>query len=358
MVEKKKRKEVKASSVSEAKQKLDADKVVNVGGNTFKTPEQVSKEQQTTRVISGVGEVTPEEYSAYRANQPGTRQGAVGGMTPRIQERLKQEGNLRGIAAIEQQQQEKQQVTEQLEQAGAFEQVTPTETNLVPEQRVPIVENLPIVGPSAGAVTSVLVNAVDKGFIPFLKTRGGEAEQEFPIPMTDETIREAALREISIKSYKKGISAGESFGSFVESIPIAGSLASKYAGGLVEAPSSNAKTVLEEINSERERASTGAEKVRNGLMPAGYGLEQARIMEENIAELKGRIKLLINTSPILRANRDEINKIQEQILRAEERIQQFKTASQFALTAENTGTGRVIPTDEQIYFELKELSKK
>lgn len=251
---------------------------------------------------------------------------------------------------IEQKKAEAAGLTGDLAEAGAFEEVTPQEVSLTPSSKFG--EGLPVIGPATAALQSVLGSAFLKGWLSAFKGKGAAtAGSEFPI--TPETLREATLAEIRAEHFNEGISKGEAFGSLVESVPIAGSLVAKYASGLVETPSANADNVIAEIRSERERAATGAEKVRNGLMSPDYALSSARDMEENIAALEGRMKLLINSSPILRANADEVNKIQEEILRARERVAQFRQASVFALTAERTGTGRVVPTDEQLYFELK-----
>jgi hypothetical protein len=242
-----------------------------------------------------------------------------------------------------------EEATPELEAAGAFEEVTPGEVSLQPE-RVPG-EQVPILGVGAqAAIQGILSNAFIKGWLPNL-----EGEEGFPI--TRETLREAALTEIRREQYNKGISAGESFGAIIEAIPIAGGLISKYASGLTQTPSSNARDIVSEISSERERAATSTEKVRSGQMDASYALGEARNMEENIAALEGRLKLLINTSAILRANTDEVNLIQEQIFRAKERVAQFRLAASMALTAQLTGTGRIVPTDEQLYFELKEYKE-
>lgn len=237
---------------------------------------------------------------------------------------------------------------QQLEQQGAFEQVTPQETDLAPPSRTG--SGIPLIGPA----TAGLMSAAAQAF-PSIKGPKAETGETAFAEVTPESAREWALKEVSVRSYNEGISKAEAFGSFVEAVPIVGKLAAEYARGLIETPSSNAKTVLTEVNSERERAATGAEKVRNGLMDPAYGMEQARLMESNIADLKGRLKLLINTSPILRANADEVNRMQEVVLRAEERIAQFKQASAFGLTAQLTGTGRIIPTDEQLFRELQNL---
>jgi len=241
-----------------------------------------------------------------------------------------------------------------LEKAGAFEEVTPKEVSLAPSGEIPG----PVIGPAAGAIFSVLDNAAMKGWLPDL---GGEAgltgEEAFPTPITPETLREASLREIQKESFNEGISFGESFGSFVESIPVVGTLARKWAAGLIETPSANSDNAIGEIRSERERAATGTEKVASGRQDPSYALGQARAMEENIAKLEGRIKLLIQGSAILRANTDEVNKIQEEILRSKERVAQYRQAASIALIAQTTGTGRIIPTDEQMYFDLKEFKE-
>jgi len=231
-----------------------------------------------------------------------------------------------------------------LEEAGAFDEVTPREVDIQAETPDILGGNLPLIGTSLQSINAVLLSAFNKGILTTL----GEGD-----PITEESIREATLRQIRINATKEGISAAEGLGTVIEGIPVIGGLARKYANGLTQTPSGNADKVIGEINKIKEAASTGQEKVRNGLEDPEYGLGRAREMEEGISKLEGRLQLLINTSPILRANRDEVNLIQEQILEAREKVARYKKASSLGLTAQLTGTGRVIPTDEQMYFELK-----
>jgi len=315
-------------------------------GSTFKDP----KTGETTGFVNPAGMVflgNPSDIAEIKARQEAKAgfQG-VGGTG---------EGTTGSLA----QQSASREAAGPLEAAGAFEDVTPTEPNLEPYYQRPG-EGAPVIGPSLGAFAEVpsrpqglLGIARSKGWIKEPVT-GKEAFGELP----DETIREAALREIRQKSFDKGISLRETFGTVVEGIPLVGSLVSKYARGLIETPSANAQTVTSEINRIKEAASTGQEKVRNNLEDPEYGLTRAREMEEDLAQLQGRLKLLINTSPILRANADEVNLLQEQVLEAQEKVSRYRNAATFGLTAQLTGTGRVVPTDEQIYFELKELNKK
>jgi len=296
---------------------------------------------QPKRYNIGGREVSEEEYKKELA---GRKIVAEGGRD--VKAEMKKRAEAEEVAAP------------QLEEAGAFEEVTPEEVSL---QEGTFVPPVPIGGPAgAGVVQGILQNPRIKEWMASqvgLRTLAVSAitpEEAFPT-LTDETLREAALREIRKESYKKGISSRETFGAFVEAIPLFGSLVSRYVGGLVEAPYSNAMSVLDEINKIKEAASTGQEKVRNGLEDPDYGLGRAREMEEDISKLEGRIKLLKETSAILQANTDEVNKIQEQILETREKIARYRQASEFGLTASLTGTGRVIPTDEQIYFELKDM---
>lgn len=234
--------------------------------------------------------------------------------------------------------------------AGAFEQVTPEEVSLAPEQRFG--EKLPLIGPPTAALQGVLANALRKGWIPILETKDFE-----DVPITEETLREGALRQIRDNSMKEGISSGESFGAFVEAIPIAGNLIARYIPGLVEAPYGNAQEVFKEITQLGEEATNNQEKTAKGFMPAPFAMNRAREMEESVADLEGRLQALINTSAILRANKDEVNKIQAKIFQIKVRIDNFRIAASQALTAELTGTGRPIRTDEEMYFELAEQNK-
>ena len=242
----------------------------------------------------------------------------------------------------------------QLEAAGAFEQVTPQEISLQPEGTI----DVPLAGPAGGGIVGAILNneLVNDLVKKYAHEDSIAAREAFPV-LGPETQREMALRAIRQKSFDEGVSFAESIGAFIEAIPAVGSLASKYASGLTQTPSGNAEDVLSEINKVKEAASTGQEKVRNGLEDPDYGLGRARSMEEQLAKLEGRMKLLINTSSILRANSDNVNTIQEQILEAKEKVARYRQASAFGLTAALTGTGRIIPTDELMFAELLKQSK-
>jgi len=254
---------------------------------------------------------------------------------------------------FEQQQAQQAQAQQQLQQAGAFEEVTPQKRELTPTKETP---DFPILGPGiAAGITSMLKADVFKDLFP------GKVDEGFP-GLSDETIREAALREIREKSFQEGISQNQIFGAFMETlpfeaIPFIGGDISGYVKGLTDDPFSSAEEALSQINKIKEAASTGQEKVRNNLEDPDYGLDRVRDMEKQLAELSGRMKFYIEISAKLRADPEKVNTIQEQILEAEEKVSRYRNAATFGLTAQLTGTGRIVPTDEQMFFELKRLGE-
>ncbi len=255
----------------------------------------------------------------------------------------------------------KEAAPEVLEEAGAFEEVTPRERELAPVTPTP---DIAVIGPALGgiaATTSSLEEGYMKGWVDKQLPGVIEEERAFAIP-SHETIREAALREIREASFKEGITQSQSFGAYMETIPFGivpfiGSDIDSFIKGLTDDPFSSAEEAVNHINKIKEAASTGQEKVRNNLEDPDYGLDRARDMEEQLAELSGRMKFYIEISAKLRADPEKVNTIQEQILEAEEKVSRYRNAATFGLTAQLTGTGRIVPTDEQMYFELKRLNE-
>ncbi len=227
-----------------------------------------------------------------------------------------------------------------LEQAGAFEEVTPQRTELSTSGvEGQFIENIPVAGPVASAISNLI------------SPRGFEG------PTTPETIREQALRKIRDNSFREGTNAQVKFGTFIEGIPVAGPAVSKYVSGLIQTPSGNAEDITAELASLGEEATNNQEKTQSGKMPSDYAMGRARAMEEQLAELEGRLKYLVNISPVLQAETDNVNRIEQKIFETKQRVDNFRAAASFALTADITGTGRVVPTDEQLYLELLEQSK-
>lgn len=254
---------------------------------------------------------------------------------------------------------EKLEAARTLEEAGGFEEVTPSEVELSPDLKTDIAVLTPTLGAASqiAAPRSLIGIARDRGWLGDLIPKVRTGEEAFPIPETPETLREAALRQISTDAFNIGTSKSEKFGAFIEDIPLGGDFLARYVGGIVEAPFANAKAIEEEILALGTEATNNQEKTRSGIMVSSYALFRGRQMEDDLAALEGRLKLLINESKILQADTDKVNVIQQKILETKERVDNFRQAARFAAAADLTGT-RVLPTDEQIFFELKETNEK
>lgn len=262
---------------------------------------------------------------------------------------------------IKQEKEEREQKGKEfLEDEGFFDQTRPEEQDLrIPEREG--VEKLPVVGASLAALKgAVAENPRGKaaigavlGAIPIfgvsLQASFFNAEQtEFEtLIQNPETLREVALREIQKEVIAQGITDSERFGSVIESIPVAGGLAAKFATTL-ENPSGNVDTIVAEINDKAQRATNMREKAKSGTLGDPFiAYEQVVQIEKDLAKMEQRIQLLVLGSAKLRANTDEISRIQEALLDAKQRAFDAKQSAAFGIA----GTA----SDSNIFLELKEL---
>lgn len=247
--------------------------------------------------------------------------------------------------------QKNQEATSTIQQAGGFEQVSPEtlNPNLQPPTS-PADSIVPIIGRSGSAIAFSILE--------LLKNPGkGLSSTESQFPITGETVRDLALEKIRKDSYDQGISGSETFGAMVEGIPVIGSLVNKYARGIIETPEGNAQNVLSNLAGYREEATNLIEKTNKHYIQPQDALDRARNMEEDVARLEGRLKLLINSSTILRANSDEVNAMMAEIKRTTEMISALRQSASQAYAAQLSGTYQS-PSDESVYLELLRISQQ
>ena len=190
-------------------------------------------------------------------------------------------------------------------------QEAPTRRDLSPVDRPG--SQIPIIGGIATPISNMIISKLAKS--EFLKKRGWDFQSQ---DITPEQLRTAALTQIEEDVYNEGITASEKFGAFVESIPIAGSLIRKYAGGTIETPTGNVETLVNTIRSERGRATKYETWAKQGELDPDIAFRRIEEVELNVQMLESRIKLLTNYSPELRFNSDGLNKVETEILRTRE----------------------------------------
>jgi len=201
-------------------------------------------------------------------------------------------------------------------------------------------EDLAAIGGSIGAIKSLLTKG--KAFIP-----GVNVDKDFIINADPETAREAAFQTIERSVYQEGLTQNERFGAFIEAIPFVGDKIGRFAGGLIETPSENAETAVQNIRDLRERAANMAEWSQTGKISPYVAIGQLNDMEENLIRLEARFKLLIQFSATLRSNADEINRIEDEILRTKERIFEAKQVAAAGAIS--------VPSDASVYLTLQKI---
>lgn len=230
-----------------------------------------------------------------------------------------------------------------LQEGGFFEGAVdePERVELDPTKSIGISgkleENLPVFGRSMVAIQDALQGT-------FFNKKKHE-----PLITDPETVRELALQEIQNEVIQEGLSTNEKFGAFIEGIPIAGGAVSKYASGLIETPAGNARTIVQNILNEKERALNTKEMVQSGRLDPAVALERLDGIEENIVGLEQRLKLLLENSASLKADGDTVNKFETEILRTRERVKDARDAAFGVIIA---------PTDAGIHIALTDLQEK
>jgi len=297
------------------------------------TPEEKEITEAQTRMTTeptfqvGGEQVTKEEFKGAKA-LAGFETGGV--VTPRVREVLKEKAM---PAVIER---EKRAAGEEfLEEKGFYEEKLPEAVELE-EERTGLTK-LPVLGPGFQAGRGVLgregnifsdyYNRIFKGKIK------PEKQQLLQNP---ETARELVLQEIQKKETKKGTSGSEKFGAFIESIPLIGPLAGKFAGGMLETPSANVDTVIQNIKESRGRVLKKYEATRANLIDPYVAYQSILDEEENMYLLEQRIKNLSIESAELIADADKLNVIEGKILRAKEVVYFAKQAAATAIKGEPT----------------------
>ena len=132
-----------------------------------------------------------------------------------------------------------------------------------------------------------------------------------------------------------------------------GGLAARYAGGLIESPSANAQTVFQSLTKMKEFAITTAEKAAAGKLgnPTAV-IDQVRSNQDRVAELEARLKLLISVSPILQADPDTVNLMEQEILRTKNALLIAEEAAAAGLTGVGTAS------TQSLYLDLEELQNE
>jgi hypothetical protein len=211
---------------------------------------------------------------------------------------------------------------EALEEKGFFETKEPERVQLDIEKRKGVVgfleEELPILGGALATISAIDAETSRKRIAQILGVKNKAITET--LIQDPETAREITLQLIQQDVIDEGLNSSEKFGALIELIPIIGPSVNKYARGLISNPKANVDTLVANINDLGAEATNLGEKgLKIGLKNL-FLLDQLNNKEDDIIRMEQRIKLLVETSSILREDPDQVNRIETSILDAKTRI--------------------------------------
>ena len=221
----------------------------------------------------------------------------------------------------EEQERLKKEKPVELEQERIITEERPERRQLDPLQSP--AAQIPVLGGIIEAGTKALYDSFKKN----IRKKGVETTVTLPsgeAVLSPEVLRNKALTAIEEKVYKEGATASEKFGLIIEGLPIIGGLIGKYGGGLIETPRGNVEQLRKTIKKERTRATKYETWSRTGELKPSVAKEQIEEIERNVQRAESRIKYLIELSPTLQYNTDEIDTIETEILSVREILLESK----------------------------------
>jgi predicted GIY-YIG superfamily endonuclease len=224
----------------------------------------------------------------------------------------------------------------------------PERRELSPE--ISALESIPVIGGTFGVIKDRFQEIV------LATVPEGEFKEQFKEALgvaRPEELRTLGLTEIERLEIERGLSASEKFGALIEGIPVVGSLAGKYAGGLIETPSENAAQVKSNLLKEKRRMGSIETSVRLGVPPTTAN-EIIQDIENNVQRLESRLRLLINNSPELKFNSDLVNTYETEILSIREKAFQTKLNILSLTPATDENDIQIL---EQLYILQEEWGK-
>jgi len=161
--------------------------------------------------------------------------------------------------------------------------------------------------------TTAFLNSIDKKRI---KEMGYKEFLDNPEVVSDVVLSQIVKNEVDFEVLKSGEATASTFGTFIEGIPVAGSLARKYAGGLITTPSSQIDDITSNIGTQVARARNLREWVGMGTLDPQLASEELSRIDQDLLWLESKLKFLIIQSPELKSAPEEVDTIEDKIQEA------------------------------------------
>ena len=282
------------------------------------TPEErkkKKKKEQEERIRAGRKFIGEREKRASKLEQQGAslkqaRQTATRDITAGVAT----EGR-----TVEEAQEGKAELVTTLEKGGVFE-ADPERVELDPAVRSQFAASVPFIGSGAEAVTNIIITSpIFQKLYPAFSPK---ADIDFQtLIQNPETQREILLQGIQQQVIDEGLTLAEKMGAIIEALPLgAGATARRFGGELISDPKANVDTIIATIQSLGSQSTNLGEKGGTAKVQPPFLLSQLEDFENLLVEYEQRVKILIESSAVLREDPDQVNKIETAILDARIRI--------------------------------------
>jgi len=226
------------------------------------------------------------------------------------------------LASTPEMQAKQQQAQSQVQVKQLLQEEQPERTELNAPQSP--LQNVPIIGGLMDSIGGALANVIGKKDAKPVESLGIINPVEGGIQLSPQEKQRQLVLQAEAKAIQDGVTSGDQLGAIIESIPFVGALANKFARGLINTP----KGSINELTAQIKLQGTGAlDDQRNAkLSPEMKEISYANVemREDKIRELEGKIKQLVLCSAEARANPEEIDKIEEEILNAKKKLLRIK----------------------------------
>lgn len=177
--------------------------------------------------------------------------------------------------------------------------------------------------------------------------KGEEINEEEITGLSPENQRTAALTKAEERIIKKGLDLNEKLGAVVEAIPFGG-----WAAGALNivTPSERVKDIESNLEEVEQFASDVASNAGQGLITPNKAIDLIEEYEIKLQEMEAKIKLNAVYSAELRANPEQLNKIETKIARIRQTFYEAKFEAA-------TGGVKQEPNEYQIYNATKRLTQ-
>lgn len=264
--------------------------------------------------------VSKAYYDVRRAQMGAKNGGNINLLTP--EEQAKLANTPEAIAKQQKITQAQADIQAKKDVQNVLQNEQPTQVDLNAPQSG--LSKIPVIGDFLNAIGGVSANLVGKVDVKNPAQMGIINPVAGGIQLTPQQQQQQLVLAAEQQAIQKGITSGDQLGAIIESVPIIGFLATKYARGLINTPKGTINELTSQIQLQKQGALDDQRDAKLSPEMKEISYANVRKREDKIRALEGRIKLMTLYSAEARSNPEEIDTIEEEILNSKKALLRIK----------------------------------